>query len=361
MRSAAATVAGGLLATAALVASAVPAAAGNAAPPSGTTAAPVAPLAPQPPRTLCRITDARLPELSGLAVAGDHLLAMNDGGDRVTVYVLDSGCRIVDARTAPIDPYDPEDMALAADGTIWLADIGDNLRARSTVALIALRSNGSAALYRLSYPDGAHDAESLLLAPDGTPYLVTKEVLGTSGVYRPSAPLVAGATVALAKVGAVTFTLTGNQGGPVGRAGQLMATGGAVSGDGRLLALRTYTDAYVWPLTGSDVVGALRRDPLRVALPPSRQGEAIGFAQNGHDLVVSGEQLPVDVTVIPIDLPAAAPAAAGSATGSASGSSAATSSAGPGIRRSPITSGVIAAVVAALLVWLGGKLRRRRN
>ena len=44
----------------------------------------------------------------------------------------------------------------------------------------------------MTYPDGPHDAESLLLAPDGTPYIVTKEVLGDSGVYRPDAALVGG-------------------------------------------------------------------------------------------------------------------------------------------------------------------------
>ena len=352
-RGVAATVAGSLGVTVAMLLAFAPAAEAGDAPPAGSpTPSGAAPASSAPPRTLCQVTDARLPELSGLAVAGDHLLAMNDGGDRVTVYVLDSACRIVDARTAPIDPYDPEDMALAADGTIWLADIGDNEQARSTVALIALRPDGSSAIFRLTYPDGAHDAESLLLAPDGTPYLVTKELLGASGVYRPAAPLAAGGTAALARVATVTFTLTGTAGGPVGRAGQLMATGGAVSGDGRFLALRTYTDAYVWPLSGSDVVGALRQDPTRVPLPASRQGEAIAFATNNRDLVVSGEQLPVEVTVVPTGIQPPAPAAPSPAAGTGFG--------GLDTGRSPIASGLIAAAVAALVVWLVGKFRRRR-
>lgn len=325
-----------------LLACAPPAAAGDATP---------AP--PGPPHTQCQVTDPRLPEISGLAVAGDHLLVMNDGGDHIAVYVLDPACHVVDVRTAAVDPYDPEDMALAADGTIWLADIGDNNQTRSTVALLALRPDGAARVYRLSYPDGAHDAESLLLAPDGTPYLVTKEVLGASGVYRPTAPLDPGKTVPLAKVTTVTFGLTGTEGGPVGRAGELMATGGAVSGDGRFLALRTYTDAYVWPLIGSDVVGALGRPATRIALPPSRQGEAIAFATDNRSLVVSGEQLPVDVTVVPTSL--AAPA-----TATATGQPAA-GLGGLDTGRSPIKSAVIAAAAAAVLVWLAGKFRRRRG
>ena len=342
-RGLAATVAGSLaVAVGLLLALASPAAAGDAAGPPAAA-----------PHAQCQVTDPRLPEISGLAVSGARVLVMNDGGDHVAVYVLDAACHVVDVRTAAVDPYDPEDMALDAGGTIWLADIGDNNHVRQTVALLALRPNGSTAVYRLAYPDGAHDAESLLLAPDGTPYLVTKEILGASGVYRPAAALDPAKTVPLTRVATVTFTPTGTEGGPAGRAGELMATGGAVSADGHFLALRTYTDAYVWPLTGSDVVGALGRPPTRIALPPSRQGEAIGFAPDNHSLVVSGEQLPVDVTIVPTNI--AAPAAA------APTSSAAGAPAGLQTGRSPVKSAVIAAAIAAVLVWLGGKVRRRRG
>src|SRR3954453_5127188 len=74
------------------------------------------------PSTRCDITDPRLPELSGLATAGDSMLAMNAGGDQVRVYVLDGSCAVTDVLTAALDPYDPEDTALGADGTVWLAD-----------------------------------------------------------------------------------------------------------------------------------------------------------------------------------------------------------------------------------------------
>jgi hypothetical protein len=282
------------------------------------------------------------------------MLAMNDGGDRVEVFVLDGACTVIDVRTADIDPYDPEDLALSADGTIWLADTGDNDHQRATVALIGLHPDGSSTLTRLSYPDGPHDAEALLLAPDGTPYLVTKEVLGASAVYRPDAPLADGATVPLTNVLSLGFTLTGTAGGPVGRAGQLLVTGGAVSADGQRVALRTYTDAYVWPLTGSDVVGALSRSPVRLPLPDSPQGEAITFAANGRDLLVSGEGLPAVVTVVPAS-GALAPAAA---TGP--GEAAAEAGTDPTRPVTPLTAGLIAALAATALVWIGGKLRRRR-
>ncbi|MGY5882683.1 hypothetical protein [Modestobacter lacusdianchii] len=305
------------------------------------------------PSTRCEITDPRLPELSGLAGAGDTMLAMNDGGDQAEVFVLAGDCTVAEVRTAAIDPYDPEDLALAADGTLWLADIGDNLGERATVALIGIRPDGSSTLTRLTYPDGAHDAEALLMAPDGTPYLVTKEVLGASSVYRPDAPLADGATVPMSRVLGLGFTLTGTPGGPVGRAGQLLVTGGAVSADGQRIALRTYTDAYVWPLSGSDVVGALGGTPVRVPLPEAPQGEAIAFAANDRDLLVASEGLPSAVTLVPAtgDLSVAAVSAPAAEEAAEAG--------GDTRPVAPVTAGLIAAGVATVLVWLGGKLRRR--
>ncbi|MEI4272655.1 hypothetical protein TEK04_13065 [Klenkia sp. LSe6-5] len=307
------------------------------------------------PTDVCSVTDARLPEMSGLAVAGSTTLAMNDGGDSVVVHELDGACAVVGERTAAVDPYDPEDLALGADGTVWVADTGDNRLGRTTVALIALRPDGSSPVYRLTYPDGPHDAEALLLAPDGTPYLVTKEVLGASAVYRPAQALDAEAAVPMEKVADLSFTLTGTPGGPVGRAGQLMVTGGAVSPDGALLALRTYTDAYVWSMAGSDVVGALAAPPVRVALPEAPQGEAIAFAADGRSLLVTGEGLPAALTLLPA-VGALSPAAATAGTDPAVAGTA-TDPARP--RLSPWTAGAIAVVAAAVLVAGVGRLRRR--
>ncbi|MGX5656191.1 hypothetical protein ACWKWC_15575 [Geodermatophilus nigrescens] len=308
------------------------------------------------PSVRCQVTDPRLAELSGLVDVGERMLAIPDGGDQVSVAVLDGGCRVVDVTTAPLDPYDPEDLGVGADGTVWLADTGDNNATRATVALIALRPDGGTALYRLTYPDGPHDAEALLVAPDGTPYIVTKEVLGASHVYRPAAPLVDGGTVALADVGTVTFTLTGTPGGPVGRAGQLLVTGGAVARDGSRIALRTYTDAYVWPLAGSDVPAALAGEPVRVALPDAPQGEAVSFTADGGALLVAGEGLPGDVTLVPVPAETAAPAMPASTAAGPSGLLDGDEDGTP-----PVAAGLLAAAVATLLVWLAGRLRRRRS
>ncbi|WP_231487023.1 hypothetical protein [Candidatus Blastococcus massiliensis] len=304
----------------------------------------------------CQITDPSLPEISGLVDLGERMVVMNDGGEQLSLSVLDSACRVVETRTAAVDPYDPEDLALGADGTFWLADIGDNTAVRSTVALLALRADGTAAVHRLTYPDGAHDAEALLLAPDGTPYVVTKEVLGSSGVYRPTAPLSTTAVVPMERVATVNMTLTGTPGGPVGRAGQLLVTGGAVAPDGHALALRTYTDAYVWPLSGSDVVGALAGTPVRIPLPESPQGEAISFTADSQQLLIASEGVPSDV--VAVSVPSSSPPAA-TAEADEGGPLPSMADLTDSATSTTVTTVLTAAAVATVAVWIGSRLRRR--
>ena len=54
------------------------------------------------------------------------------------MFVVDAACQVTTVHEAAVDPYDPEDLAVGPDGTVWLADTGDNNAVRETVALIAL-------------------------------------------------------------------------------------------------------------------------------------------------------------------------------------------------------------------------------
>lgn len=315
-----------------------------------------------PPAVLCTVSDPRLAEVSGLAVDGERLLMVNDGGSALEVYVLevdDRSCRVTSVIGAATDPYDVEDLARAVDGTLWLADTGDNDRDRDTVALHALREDGQSVLFRFSYPDGPHDAEALMVDASGRPFVLTKEPLGRAGIYTPAAAPSPSATTALERVGELRLSPTGTPGGPFGEVGQVLITGAALSPDGTLAVVRTYTDAYVYAVSDGDVLTALGGEPVRVALPPSPQGEAVAFGANGRDLVVTSEGTPFDVTVIP----AVAPATGASATGSSpaddpSGTPTVDAPAGGG--NSTGVDLTIAAVVAALLVGAYGLLRRRR-
>ncbi len=245
---------------------------------------------PPAPVELCATSDPRLAELSGLvggAMGGPGRFAISDGGRRVQVHELDADCAVRRTITAQVNPYDGEDLARAADGVFWLADIGDNELRRETVALILVGADGRVRLHRLTYPDGPHDAEALLLGRDGVPVIVTKDPTGVSGVYLPESMLADSGTTPLRRAGAVELPTSRTPGGPVGRVGSRLVTGGAVSADGRVVALRTYTDAWLYPAPDGDPVSALTRDPVQVPLPGEPQGEAIAFEPDGTLLSAS--------------------------------------------------------------------------
>lgn len=242
------------------------------------------------PDVHCTVADPRLTELSGLVAQGSDLWAMTDGGRRVEVDRLDpASCAVVQRRTAAIDPYDPEDLALGPDGALWVGDIGDNDRGRRTVAVIVLPARAEPVTHRLTYPDGPHDAEALLADARGRPVVVTKEVTGLSGIYRTDAPLGGADPAPLVKVGEVRLPASTTVGGPVGSFGGNLVTGAAVSADRRVVALRSYTDAWLYPVPdGGDVVDALVGDPVQVPLADEPQGEAIAFDADGT--LISGSE-----------------------------------------------------------------------
>ncbi len=192
-----------------------------------------------------------------------------------------------------------------ATGSFWVADIGDNELRRETVALILVGPDGQATVRRLTYPDGPHDAEALLLGRNGLPVIVTKDPTGVSGVYLPAGPLAESGSTALRRAGQVELPTSRTVGGPVGRVGSRLVTGGAVSADGRVIALRTYTDAWLYPAPDGDPVAALTREPVQLPLPGEPQGEAIAFEPDGTLLSAS------ESTEVGVGMLRAVPRAAG--------------------------------------------------
>jgi len=153
-------------------------------------------------------------------------------------------------------------------------------------------SDGQGELYRLVYPDGPHDAETLLIEPGGRPVIITKDATGMSGIYVPEgdrsvSELASPGPTPLEKVGELAFTPTTTPGGPPIIVGSILATGGAVSIDGSVAAVRTYNDVYLFPIEDGDVVEALTGEPVVVAVPDQRQGEALAFDADGNLLLAS--------------------------------------------------------------------------
>lgn len=236
-------------------------------------------------RSVCSFTDVEtIGESSGVAASSrrdDVVFTHNDSGDSSRFFGIGSDCRLLATYVIPgVDPRDVEGIARAQD-SIWLGDIGDNRSRRSSVKVyrvpepVVETTRGAATVrtlrpdvYTLTYPDGAHDAETLLVSPEGRMWIVTKSFFGDQHVYEAPEPLRPDTATTLEKVATV-----GPAVGPV--------TDGDLSADGRRVVLRDYSTAYEWDLDDVDVARAVGRSARRVELPSSPQGEGVGFTRDG--------------------------------------------------------------------------------
>jgi hypothetical protein len=250
------------------------------------------------PSEVCVVDDPRARELSGLVAVGTGYVAVTDSQfdpTKVRIVYLDARCRVSRTAGFPTPPRDPEDLALAPDGAVWVADVGDNETSstrRSTIALWRIPPRGAPVIHRLTYPDGPHDAEALLFGADGLPIVVTKETNGRAGLYRAATGLEpnTAAGVPMVRVGEFHARPTGEN-NFLGGLGEVLVTGAAVSPDRRRVVLRTYTAAYEWDVPDGDIVKAITtRTPRVTALPDEPQGEAIAYTSDGTAFLTMSDQ-----------------------------------------------------------------------
>lgn len=320
-----------------------------------------------------RFSDPRIDEASGIAagIASPGVLyVQNDSGDQARFFALDARTgRTLATYTVPdATNVDWEDIAVARDSrgvpSVWLADIGDNDAARSEVRIYRVdeprvdRTQSDVAAttsepqtWRLRYPSGATDAESLAVAPGGAAYVITKSLSGNSRVLAVSLRPDASRVQQMREIGTVRFGFTGTQGGP-NLLGQLTATSAALSRDGTVLAVRTYTDAFLWRVRNSDVAAAIKTRPVRVALPAQPQGE--GITVDGKRLLIDSEG--VGAAVYSVALPSAVTRPELPASTSPRSTGRATSAVGESGSASDRSSGWVlaGAGVLAVAVLVGG-------
>ncbi len=238
---------------------------------------------PEAAEEVVAFADPAIIESSGLAVVGGRFVTVNDSGGSGRIFTVapDSG-RTVGTTGWPGDPVDIEGLAPAGDGEVWVGDIGDNQAVRSTITIHRVPSGRGdqttvPTSYELDYPDGPHDAETLLTHPvTGRVYVVSKEF--TAGrVYEAPADLAPDEPNRMRSVGEVVA----------------IATDGAFFPDGRHVLIRGYSDAviYSWP----DL-----EQVAEVDLPFQQQGEGVAIAPDGA-IYLSSEG--VNAPVLRLDLP----------------------------------------------------------
>ncbi|WP_433268718.1 hypothetical protein ACQPWR_09975 [Micromonospora vinacea] len=242
---------------------------------------------------VCQVRDDRLREISGMVATDDGYVVINDGADDEAhrrIFFLNQRCAVTRTVSFPSRPRDTEDLAIGRDGTVWVADIGDNDRSRPTVGVWRLAPGAKQpVLHRMSYPDRPHDAEALLLDGSGRPLIVTKGGGGTVYLYAPATALRPDATTPLTALGQVTVpsTTTSN---PFSFLGRGVITGAASAPDGRRVVLRSYADAFEYDVPDGDVVRALTTGTPRITpLPDEPQGESITYSRDGRSLLTVSE------------------------------------------------------------------------
>ncbi|HEX4685721.1 MAG TPA: hypothetical protein VH228_02995 [Nocardioides sp.] len=226
--------------------------------------------------------DPAIVEASALVTDDGLFLTTNDSGDTGRVFAVDRSGRTVGVTHWSDDPTDTEALAPGGPGYVWVGDIGDNTGERSSVEIARvpigrMDRTVTPTTYRLTYPDGATDAETLLRDPTtGRLYIASKNVFG-GVMYAVPEHLDPGRSNRMRAVGRVL---------PV-------ATDGAFFPDGKHLVVRNYDTAVVYAWPSLQPVG-------QFDLPHQRQGEGIAVAPDGR-LYVSSEG--VHAPVLEVRLP----------------------------------------------------------
>jgi len=236
---------------------------------------------------------AGLAEASGLApsrITPGRLWAHGDSG-APEVVALDARGKVTGRVSLPdATRVDWEAVAsgpCSSGSCLYLADIGDNAAERKEIAIYRIPEpstpDGSMkvdGVFRATYPDGEHDAETLLASPKGRLFVVTKGETGDISVYRFPADLRTDVPMALERVGG---PLSSGQPAPQDR-----ITDGAISPDGQWVALRTRSTLMFYraaEFLNGDFNVAARVDLSALAEP---QGEAVAFG-DGNTVYLAGE------------------------------------------------------------------------
>ena len=314
-------------------------------------------------RLVFRMQSPAITESSSLVVSTvDPSLAYttNDSGDGPVVYIVDTATGSLVGRMTleGVTAVDIEGLAGGQDGTLIVADIGDNDAARKTVTVyrvpqpVAGETVVAAEAVVLTYADGPRDAESVLYdATSERVYVVSKELVGAS-VYVSPPDVFAQARAPLQPVA---------DGPPV-------ATDATLLPGGDFAVVRMYASAAVYRFPSFEHVADF-------GLPDMKLGESIAAPPDGGKVWVGteGERSPVlAVPLPPLPEPPARPSTPAppspgdtpstTAPGSADPSSPASDDSQAGGRPSAQRLvGLSSGITLLLIVAVIGVVRRRRR
>lgn len=246
------------------------------------------------PKKVGEVEEKFLDETSGLAVSRkfpELLYLHNDSGGSAEIFLLDTlgkyrGSILLEGVTN----RDWEDLAIGpgpVDGEsyLYLGDIGDNFGVHEELFIYRFPEPPTVEEARpvlperikLRYPDGAKDAETLLVDPlGGDLYVLTKRDARNSLYKAAAADLKDGSTVVLEKVLEMPITLS---------------VAGDISADGLQVAIKNYWVVYYWERDPNLTLEETLGHPAKL-LPyePEPQGEALAFSPDGNSYFTLSEK-----------------------------------------------------------------------
>jgi hypothetical protein len=248
-----------------------------------------------------------LAEASGMTASGAHegvVWVVEDSGEPPdelpVVRAFDpTGDQVGSVTLDGWNNRDTEALSMGPRRTLWVADIGDNNAVRESVVVHTFTEpiglyeiTLTPVSYRLTYPDGPHDAESLMVDPvDGRVYVATKSALGDGTLYVAPEELVADQTHELTSVTRVPSWITDGSFTPDGQ---------------RLVLLRALPEigatALLYDVTRPGGGAPMElKEVGQIDLPRQEQAEMITVTLDGRAILVGseGEDEPVWSVALP--------------------------------------------------------------
>ena len=246
---------------------------------------------------LGQVENDKLNEISGLAASRIHpgvIWVHNDSGDSNQVYAMnESGQHLGTYKVSACLALDWEDIAVGPGpdeklSYLYVGDIGDNRAIRPFIHIcrIAEPSNlhdmnseaspVKAEVIALRYPDGARDAETLMVDPSTKDlYIVTKREYNVF-VYRAAFPQSVTEINELEKVAELPLT---------------RITAGDISADGNEVLLKSLGKVFYWRRTQGEQFAEMFKKPYdEVPYRREPQGEAIGWASDASGFYTMSEE-----------------------------------------------------------------------
>lgn len=186
----------------------------------------------------------------------------------------------------------PGSSARADRGCLYIGDIGDNDRRRRSVVIYRVtepRPDDSTGVpivdsLHATYPDGARDAESLVVGDDGTIWIISKELLQAPRIYR-----LAAGTERWAPGAARVMAFVDSLPIPSASGAEFWVTDATWNGPRDTLFVRTYGALFAVPFARGAPVAAATR-PLCTLTGLGPQGEGVAWLGRGY-FALSSEKL----------------------------------------------------------------------